>query len=89
MYPARAAYYTHLFVALGVAAGAYSLPRLPMYLISLWRRKSYGRLKLYFRTRIFTFIALLIDIGWLGYMVYGNLMKLAIEYDSTEGYILF
>lgn len=88
-YPAKSSYFTQLYIALAVAAGLYSLPRVPMYLATLWRRKSYGRLKYYFRTRIFTFIALLIDVAVFFFMVFSNIDQLHIEYDSTPGWILF
>ena len=86
--PAKSLYYSQLTISLGVAAMAYSLPRVPMYLATLWRRKSYGKLKYYFRTRIFTFIALLLDVAFLFFMVFGNIDELAIEYDSTTSWIL-
>ncbi len=38
----------------------YSVPRIPLYLATICRRKSYSRLKLYFRTRITTFLMLLV-----------------------------
>lgn len=67
----------------------YTIPRIPMYLLTLCRRKSYGRLKYYFRTRVATFIVMLISFVTFFVWVYKNSEELAIAYDSTATYIMF
>ena len=66
----------------------YSAPRVPTYLLTLCRRKSYGRLKVYFRTRIFSMLALLIIQAVLMLLVAGNVEELTYEYQSTDTWIL-
>ena len=48
----------YLLVMCFASVFLYSVPRTIMYFFTLWRVKSYGRMKIYFRTRVATLIAL-------------------------------
>ena len=64
-HPEVKSFYNKLFYCLLAALIFYQLPRIPMYLLTLFRKKSYIRLKRYFRTRIGSFILLFfIQLGF-------------------------
>jgi hypothetical protein len=83
-------HYTMVTVDCFAAVVLYSIPRTIMYFFMLGRQKSYGRMKLYFRTRIGTLVALgLILIGSF-IMVLVNAEALADKnaYDLTKTYVI-
>lgn len=82
-------FYQHVYLAFAAIVALYSMPRLPMYLMTLCRAKSYGRLKLYFRTRIVTMLILMVIQFALFLSVVFDSEQLAVDYDSTESWILF
>jgi len=53
----------------------YSIPRTIMYFFMLGRQKSYGRMKLYFRTRVATLIG-------LGLILFGSFIMILINSDD-------
>ena len=68
----------------------YSVPRTIMYFFLLGRQKSYGRMKLYFRTRVGTLIALGLILVGSFIMVLVNADDLAKKeaYDLTKTYVI-
>ena len=68
----------------------YSVPRTIMYFFMLGRQKSYGRMKLYFRTRVATLIALTLILCGSFIMVLVNADDLAKKeaYDLTKTYVI-
>jgi hypothetical protein len=54
------ALYNQLFYMFAASTLFYSVPRIFMYFLTIWRTKAYGRMKRYFRTRIVTFLCLII-----------------------------
>ena len=68
----------------------YSVPRTIMYFFMLGRQKSYGRMKLYFRTRVGTLIALgLILVGsFIVVLVNADDLAKKEAYDLTKTYVV-
>ena len=68
----------------------YSVPRTIMYFFMLGRQKSYGRMKLYFRTRVGTLIALgLILVGsFIVVLVNADDLAKKEAYDLTKTYVI-
>ena len=68
----------------------YSVPRTIMYFFMLGRQKSYGRMKLYFRTRVGTLIALGLILCSSFIVVLVNADDLAKKeaYDHTKTYVI-
>ena len=73
-----------------VSVLVYSIPRTIMYFFMLGRQKSYGRMKLYFRTRVGTLIA-------LGVLLFGSFIMIMINsadlaareaYDLTRTFVI-
>ncbi len=64
----------------------YQLPRIPMYLLTVWRKKSYIRLKWYFRTRIGTLLILLLAhvIFFISIIRHATELADALHYDQVE-----
>lgn len=66
----------------------YSLPRTVAYFSTLFRKKSYDRTHLYFRARLYTFIALfLILLGCYIFLVVKS-AELAIPYDTFSSTLI-
>ena len=86
--PAKKAFYTYLFYTLSATTIFYSIPRIPTYLFTLRRQKSYARLKVYFRTRILTFLCLLFTMVVLFSIIFMNVGAMAQAYDSPDNWIL-
>jgi hypothetical protein len=66
----------------------YSVPRIPLYLATICRRKSYSRLKLYFRTRITTFLMLLVIHVALFFSILQQSGDLASIYEVTSSWVM-
>ena len=68
----------------------YSVPRTIIYFFLLGRQKSYGRMKLYFRTRVGTLIALgLILVGsFIVVLVNADDLAKKEAYDLTKTYVI-
>ena len=68
----------------------YSVPRTIMYFFMLGRQKSYGRMKLYVRTRVGTLIALgLILVGsFIVVLVNADDLAKKEAYDLTKTYVI-
>ena len=68
----------------------YSVPRTIIYFFLLGRQKSYGRMKLYFRTRVGTLIGLGLILVGSFIMVLVNADDLAKKeaYDLTKTYVI-
>ena len=82
-------FYNWIAYILAAILVLYTIPRIPMYLMTLCRRKSYGRLKYYFRTRVMTFVAMVTLLAVFMFMLYKNSEDLAVVYYSNATYIMF
>ncbi len=56
--------------------------------MTLFRKKSYGRMKLYFRTRILTLVGLIAIHALVFVYVLVNTEGLALAYDFTNGQLM-
>ena len=59
-----------------------------MYLLTLFRAKSYSRLKKYFRTRIACFALLFVSMLTFYISIIYQVKELAVLYDVSEAWIL-
>ncbi len=87
-YPPVRSYYIKRFYCLLAALILYQLPRLPMYVLTLWRKKSYIRLKRYFRTRIGTFIILFLTQAIFFFTIIGDANELASIYEVEKAWVI-
>jgi hypothetical protein len=81
-------FYYYLLVMCFTSVFLYSVPRTIMYFFTLWRVKSYGRMKIYFRTRVATLIALGLILLTMFVLILINSSELAVEYDSNRTFII-